>query len=349
MNVKNNYLFNFAVSYGGGGFKRLYEYAKWFNKNGGAIFIIHPKCENLRDEFPQNRFFVVNQSKHERIFNDCNYLNNIRTEFNTPELYYSYGIPIYFKFGIINWFHLSNILPLFMRNIPLPIFDKFKLRYLGFKIKNNYQNADVISAESYYSLGLIESKQTTKLFLSVNGSDDEIALLQSGQTAEKYNHATIVGTYKYKALMDSYRVFEMLSSSNQQLKLIIIGDTNNIPSNLKSNNKIIIKGLLPRSEVIDCLKKTKYYISTTYIENSSNASSEGIFFADESYISDIGPHRELLKNMPFNQIAIPHMVRPMLHVKRESISGANLKTWDTVINDMIKKVNQELDIAKNKF
>ena len=51
MQLEYNYLFNFAVSHIGGGFKRLHEYAKWFNDHGGAYFIIHPHCENLITEF----------------------------------------------------------------------------------------------------------------------------------------------------------------------------------------------------------------------------------------------------------------------------------------------------------
>jgi glycosyltransferase involved in cell wall biosynthesis len=337
--MKNNFLFNFSASYSGGGFKRLYEYLKWFNENGGAWFIIHPHCEDLIREFPNNRFFLACQPKYQRIFNDCSYLHGVEAEMGIPDLYYSYGIPIYAKFGRVNWFHLSNVLPLLSRDIPLSLFDRLKLRYLGWRIKDNFQNADIISAESKYSLDLIDTKQTEKLFLSVNGNNDELAHLKNGVTEEKDNIATVIGTYGYKALRDSYHVFEMLRQKNSQLKLIIIGNESAVPKDLRNNQNIIILGVLKkRSKVIDYLRKTRYYISTTYIENSYNAASEGIFFADESFISDIGPHRELLINMPFDKISIPNMRRPVLHVKRKNLSGLNLKTWEDVIADMISKV-----------
>ena len=147
MQLKYNYLFNFAVSYVGGGFKRLYEYAKWFNEHGGACFIIHPNCESFIKEFPNNRFFMATQPRYQRIFNDCGYLSDIERDIGKPDLYYSYGIPVYGRFGKINWFHLSNVLPLSSRDIPLSLFDRFiRLNYLGWKIKNNFKNADVISA-----------------------------------------------------------------------------------------------------------------------------------------------------------------------------------------------------------
>jgi hypothetical protein len=86
------------------------------------------------------------------------------------------------------------------------------------------------------------------------------------------------------------------------------------------------------------LRRAKYYISTTHIENSYNAASEGVFFADESYISDIGPHRELLANAPIERVSVPHMNRSVLHVRREHLSGANLTTWQDVIADVIGRV-----------
>jgi hypothetical protein len=339
MQIQNRYLFNFAVSYSGGGFKRLYEYAKWFNGNGGAWFIIHPRCEDLIGEFPNNRFFLVSQPGYQRIFNDCGYLKKIETELGQPALYYSYGIPIYFRFGRINWFHLSNVLPLGSRGIPLPLFDRLKLAILGWKIRRNFQNADVISAESNFSLGLIEAEQTEKLFLSVNGSDDELTYRQN---CIKQNIAVVLGTYRYKALEDSFYVYEMLRKINGELKLMIIGNEKTIPEKLRHNNSIIIAGLLRRSEVIEYLRKARYYISTTRIENSYNAASEGVFFADESYISDIGPHRELLASMPFDRVSVPNMTKPILHVNREDISGANLKSWESVITDMIAQAQVKL-------
>ena len=77
---ENKFLFNFAVSYMSGGFKRLYAYADWFNQHGGAWFIVHPQCEYLIDEFPENQFFCVQQSKLTRLINDASYLKKIHSK-----------------------------------------------------------------------------------------------------------------------------------------------------------------------------------------------------------------------------------------------------------------------------
>lgn len=337
--MKYNYLFNFAVSYLGGGFKRLYEYARWFNENGGAYFIIHSRCEYLKKEFPNNKFIVSNQPKFQRIFNDCSYLDAIRNEIGIPDLYYSYGIPIYSSFGKLNWFHLSNVLSLTQVGISLSLTDRLQLSFLGLKIKNNFRNADVISAESECSLGLIDKKFVDKLFLSVNGSDDEIRFFNSKKLKNKENIATVLGTYSYKRLKDSFSIFEMLKKNHKELKLLIIGNKDNIPKELLKNKNVIALGLLSRKEVLEILIKTKFYISTTQIENSYNAASEGVFFADESYISDIGPHRELLGNIPFNNVKIPISGLSVLHVKHDDLTTIKLKKWNQVVFEMIKHVN----------
>jgi hypothetical protein len=339
MQIKNKFLFNFAVTHSGAGFKRLHAHVKWFDENGGAWFIIHSHCASLIKEFPNNQFFLVTQKRYRRIFNDCEYLDAIKKEIGQPEFYYSYGIPIYSRFGKINWFHLSNALPLGTQGIPLPLFDRLKLNFLGWRIRQNLHNADIISAESNASLKLFDADQTEKLFVSGNGGDDELSCLQNEDMPPKEDIATVLGTYRYKALNDSYHVFEMLRKQNDRLRLMIIGDDRTIPSNLRRNKSVIIRGVLPRADVMKTLQNSKYYISTTYIENSYNAASEGIFLADESYISDIGPHRELLENLSFERVSIANMTRPMLHVKRQDILEVNLKTWGKIIEEMLDHIS----------
>ena len=342
MQVQNRYLFNFAASYSTGGYKRLYEYAKWFNGNGGAWFVIHPRCSHLVAEFPNNRFFIARQSRIERLYNDGAYLKAIEQEIGQPELHYSYGIPLYFRFGKVSWFHLSNVLPLGVKAIPLSLLMRLQYAFLGMKIRSGFAYADVISAESASSLQMLRLESTDRLFLSVNGSDDELAWLQSMEVTQTEDIATVVGTMSYKALDDSFRLFELLRKVNSRLKLIIIGPPNWIPQGLKRRQNVVIRGVETRSAVIDWLRRTKIYISTTCIENSYNAAAEGIFFADESYISDIGPHRELLVDMPFEQLSVPGVRMPLLHVHRDRLTGANLKTWETVVVEMIARFHQTL-------
>ena len=343
MMVKYSFLFNFAVTRTGGGLKRLHEYTKWFHKKGGARFIIHPNCEFLIKKFPNNQYFVVLQTRTQRLFKDCDYLSDIKKEIGVPDLYYSYGIPVYSSFGKVNWFHMSNVLPFNSKGVELSFFDRYiRFKMLGQKIRNNYKNADIISAESYNSLGLIKNQAPEKLLLSINGSDDEISYLHNKSAMEKDDTAVVVGTQKYKALINSYHIFRTLREKNKQLKLILIGNKETIPQELLNKDDVIATGVLKQSRVIEYLRKAKYYISTTLIENSFNAASEGVIFADESYISDIGPHRELLINEIYDQISIPNISGSVLRVKRDDLVGKNLKSWDGIICESIEKVNKLL-------
>jgi hypothetical protein len=64
----------------------------------------------------------------------------------------------------------------------------------------------------------------------------------------------------------------------------------------------------------------------SYLQNSFNVASEGVVFADESYISDIAPYRELLENESFEQVSISHICNSFIRVKREDITGKNFKS-----------------------
>ncbi len=200
----------------------------------------------------------------------------------------------------------------------------------------------MISAESKTSTDLIAVVDRNRLFVSVNGSDDEIAALCAGRQTDTENIATVVGTIKYKALRESVCVFEMLKRGNPGLKLMIIGNEAWVPGALRALPDVFIRGPLRRSEVIESLRRSKFYITTSRVENSYNAAAEGIFLADESYISDIGPHRELLFDMPFDRVSVPGASLPMLHVRRDSLTGASLKSWDTVIREMLARFRSAL-------
>jgi hypothetical protein len=332
-------LFNFSVSYSGGGLKRLYEYSKWFNSNGGSNFIIHPKNDNLIGEFPNNRYFVVTQTPLQRLISDCFYLKDIIAEIGKPYLYYSYGIPVYKKVGHCNWFHISNVLPLKFNGIPISLKDRLKFSFLGYRIRHNYKNCTCISAESAFALSLVNNKVNARLIISVNGSDDEIRYWSEGKVVTEFeNVAIVLGTYRYKAVDESYKVYRHLKRASPLLRLRIIGDERHIPAFIKADPEVDIVGLLPRPRVMEMLRYARYYISNTYIENSWNAASEGLLFADESYISDICPHQELLEGIKHERVVIEGLHAPVIHVKRADMSLKNLKTWTEVIEDMLSAV-----------
>jgi glycosyltransferase involved in cell wall biosynthesis len=345
MNVAYPYLFDFSASHVGGGLKRLYEYAKWFDVNGGAWFMVRGECEQLKSEFSRNEFFVIRRSRLARVFDDFESVRETLRQIGTvPECYYAFGIPLYERVGRVNWFHLSNVLPLAWRGVPLPLATQLRHRLLGRQTRRGLRHADVISAESHASLALFGDRYRNGLFLSVTGSDDEISDARV-DPREPQPVAVVVGTYSYKALGESLQVFRALKQSDGELRLMVFGDATLIPAIVRTHPDVMIRGERPRFEVIDALRQARYYISTTMIEGSYNAASEGIFLAAQSYISDIGPHRELLAGQKAERVTLPNVAMPLLRVRRDELSTGSLKTWAEVIAEMNQKIREQLQAA----
>jgi glycosyltransferase involved in cell wall biosynthesis len=330
-------LFNFSASYSGGGFKRLFNYAKWFDAHGGAVFIIHPKIAGLTHEFPRNRYVVVSPSWWARLWNDGSYLAAVLHEFPKPSLYYAYGIPMYSRIGAVNWFHLSNALPVAREAVPMGWGERLKFAMLGRRIRRGLANADVIAAESESSLDLLGRKHGDRLFLSANGFDDGLSLLGRGNVAVRDEIAVVVGTYRYKALEDALCVFEMLRKGNPLLRLHVFGDVGSVPLALRESAAVDLLGTQPPSNVIDALKRARFYISTSHIENSSNADMEGVFLAEEAWLSDIPSHRELLGDDTWETFTVRGMNRTMLRVRGAELPMQALKSWQSVVCDMLAR------------
>jgi hypothetical protein len=327
-------LFNFSSSYTGGGLKRLISFSEWFDSRGGAIFIVHEKSKVHLLTYKNNTYFYINLSKFKKVLNSHKYLIDIVNSIGVPYMYYSYSVPIPFKVGSINWFHLSNVLPLISHSgYGLSLFRSIELKWLGKLFKKSYKNAQVLSAESDYSLNLLPSSSKYVGIVSPNGSDKEIELFGQSREHKVNNIAVIVGTFFYKDLKASYRVFLKLKEKHKELKMVIVGISSMIPSEIASDKSIVVTGEIRHEEVIILLSAAKFYINTSKFENSWNSASEGVLLANESYISRIEPHFELVKTIANNNYVFDG---DLIHVKRKNISVEKLMDWSDIIQNMIK-------------
>jgi glycosyltransferase involved in cell wall biosynthesis len=340
MPVEYPFLFNFAASYSQGGYKRLHEYARWFDRHGGAWFAIHPRCEHLRSLFPGNSYFTIARSHVRRLLDDFSYLDDIGRIIGQPELYYAYGIPLYRRFGRMNWFHLQNVLTVGTHAVPLSMPLRLKLRLLGGRFQRGFSFADVVSAESRYSLQMLQIPAAGRKMLSANGNDDELAQLDETARPLPDDVATAVGTISYKALGDSFAIFRSLRERIPGLQLVIIGEPKHVPGWLRRRSEVIVRGTLQRQAVIETLRHSRFYLSATHVENSYNAAAEGAFLAAESFISDIPPHRELLLGENFDTVRFAGLSRPFLHLQKQRLKGVNLQSWHAIITEMIATVRR---------
>ena len=328
-------LFNFSSTFTGGGLKRLIAYLEWFDNNGGAHFIVNHRIKDLPLDNKNNTLYYIDSSKIQKALNNQNYLVDIARQIGTDiDLYYSYGIPVPYKVGKVNWFHLSNVLPLIEHSgHGLHLLRSIELKWLGVLIRRNYKNAEVLSAESNYSLSLFPSNLHHNLVVSPNGSDKEIKLFEQSIDLKINDIAVIVGTFFHKDLDNSYNIFLELQEKNSKLRLVIIGDRTMIPHKIKNDQRVDVIGKVPHDEVIALLSSAKFYINTSRVENSWNAASEGALLAQESFISDIEPHLELLDIILREKYVHNNS---FLHFEKKSLTPKDLPTWSDIIEDMIE-------------
>lgn len=325
-----NFLFNFSASSIGGGAKRLEEYLKWFDERGGSNFIVNETSyRKYVKKFSNNNFLEVNQSYFDRIFRDQNFLKNLSLDFNNLDFYFSYGIPIYKKVAKKNWFHLSNVAPL-KQNTEKTFTDIFRLFILKRRYINNLHVAEYISAESLSSLELLPKKYKEKYVCLLNGSNDEINRSKFSNTYNDY--AVAVGTHPYKRIDRVVECYDFLKKKYNLKKLYIFGKKRRIHK--KYPKDIEFLGLRPRHEVIGYIENSKFYISCTTTENSFNAASEGIFLSENSLISNIGPHRELLENEHKKEIIVNN--KKMFFLNKSELKLKNVMDWNTIIKLMLK-------------
>ncbi|EKD71510.1 MAG: hypothetical protein ACD_46C00176G0002 [uncultured bacterium] len=331
-----SYLFNLSYSYLGGALKRILAYLEWFDKHGGSCFALNSRLKGIEKKFPNNHYCFVRQNPTAKVFNYSSRLNQFISDIGKIDFYYSYGIPLPCKVGRVNWLHIGNVLP-FVGLGYVSFKRSLELKLLGLLIKKSMRYADIISAESEFSLSLLDRSFKDKFVVSVNGSDEEISTYKNNLFFNNIeNIAVAVGTCRYKCIDDVYKIYLHLRQSNPDLRLIITGIKEDVPARVQKDNLVVLCGILPQLDVCNLLKKAKYYITTTIIENSYNAASEGAFLAKESFLSDIGPHRKLLKNVKYNVINNLNTRVPSLHVHREDMNVNNLKSWDQIIKDIIQ-------------
>lgn len=341
----HRYLFNFASSYSGGGKQILLSYLDFFNSVGGAYFVLNSRLEDeLKGQFCNNKFFFVSPGALERLFNDGSYLNRILKKYYKFDFYFSYGIPIYKKIGNTNWLHISNLIPMAPQKDYLSFWAMIKMTLLRNRLKKYSENVDVLSADSSFALELSAGELNLK---NIPGK-----VLKNGFSLnfvdkisnKKESVAITVGTQPYKDLRGLWAVYEDLKNRNIVERLIIIGDLDNVPKFLLGRPDVTLAGSMPHSDVLEHLARSKVYISTSLIENSSVASIEGAYLCGECFLSPIGPHREMLADLGLEEVIVEFADgRRLLHINGD-IGIEHLKKfeWHELNQDFYEAIRSSL-------
>ena len=325
----HRYLFNFSSSFTGGGLIILKSYLDLFEEKGGAYFILNDKLKNqFEGKYSKNKIFFVKIIKIKRLLNDQYYLKSILKEIGSLKLYFSYGIPVYSKIAEVNWLHISNLIPINPSLSHLNYFSMAQMYLLGHRLKTNFKNVDILSADSQD--GLDQSikffgKVTCKTKVLKNGVDGHF-ISKKNNTKEPF--AVTVGTQKYKDLTRLYHLFLKLKIKGEVKGLKIIGDPKSIPEKLKKDTSVHILGHLSHDQV--------------RIENSSIASLEGLYLCGSSYLSTIGSHFELIKDTGLSYETVQFEGLGELYKLDQQVSESYIESisWQNINNEFYQHLQQ---------
>ncbi len=334
-----------------GAMRRILATVKVFDDNEGAVFILHSSIEKYVAQFSKkNKYYFVNLSFVERLTKDEKYLRRIVNECGEPDVFFSYGIPFFQKFGKTNWFHVSNALSLRVKNIRLSPASRIKMLLLKKRICSTVNNIDVVSGESQFTLDLFKAevcaKNTMRYHILKNGYSEEDLEYSDEPSSDLNNekYALTTGIAPYKRLDVVYNIFKALQESNQDLKTLVVvtGQYDApyipklIPEYIRFDNNVVIDTFNRREELIRIMRNMDYYISASQIENSSNALLEGLMFSKYVIASEIPSHVELLAGKGYSYFHEKASGENFIlvdnddaHVFRNSIS------WEAAVDEMV--------------
>ena len=314
MNKKFIWLFNFSSSWVGGGLIRTIETVKWFDNNMGAYFIINDRIKNKISKYNKNnKYFFVSDNKTKRLFSDGYYIPKIIGEIGRPDIYFSYGIPVFKEIGRINWFHISNALALKTDKISLPLKTRLQMLILKKRIIKSIKYTHIATGESEFSVNLLKehvNKKNLKCHYDVlpNGYDiNPLKEIVNNKREISFKYAVTIGTYKYKKIKVALELFHQIKEANNLKRFIIVGRTNNIPKSVINDRLVEIKPNLSRKNLLSLLYSAEYYISASQIENSSNAVLEALLLSKNIILSDIPSHNEMLRNFKTKKIILNNL------------------------------------------
>ena len=355
MKKKPVWLFNFSSSSNGGGFNRTRETVKWFDNNFGAYFIINDK---IKDEIiihnKINKYFFISENKIKRLLMDGYYLPKIIDEIGKPDIYFSYGIPVFKDIARINWFHISNALSLKTKNISINFVKRIQMWILKKRIIKSMKYTHIATGESEFSINLLKDKNNEKhikCFYDVLPNGYDISLVKNVLNKKRelsYKYGITIGTFKYKKIKVALKLFHEIKKTNNLKKMIVVGSFDHIPKSVVDDKFVEIKSNVSTKELLNLLYNAEYYISASQIENSSIAAFEALILSKNLVISNIPSHEEMLRNFETKKIFLENSSTEfiVLDIKNKN---KNKKFAPISWNDVNRKLFQIIENFNNEM
>jgi glycosyltransferase involved in cell wall biosynthesis len=170
-----------------------------------------------------------------------------------------------------------------------------------------------------------------------NGCEDSLfSSQQLPQREAKEPYAVTVGTSPYKRLDLALEVFGQLQARNPNLHTLkIVGDKRQIPSSVLRDYRVEALGSgLDNDVLYQLLRGAEYYVSTSGIENSSTAVSEGLLLSKKVVLSDIPSHREAIKGLAVSYVDVPSRGAFVEATKAGAQATVPTPSWSDVITKL---------------
>jgi glycosyltransferase involved in cell wall biosynthesis len=326
-------IFDFSASPVGGGLRRLQAYVEHFAASRQSVlFLVHPQAE----EYVAGKavkYEVVRRTPWARLWFDSSFAGRYA---GRAYWFFSYGIPIYGKVGDYNWLHVSNALPFDLLGLTLEI----KAFVRSFLLRERFvacaDNCSVVSGESEFALDIY--RKTT-------GWHREFVLLRNGMEAFEVDNgstrlpqAIAVGTSRYKRLDRTCAVLERMQGTRRLEKLLIVGNPESIPLSVRRKPYVECLGILPHQHVLQHMRQSQVFISTSEIENSSNAMLEALALCETVMVSDIPSHRELIGNSVGQPLVVEGL--PYLQIDAGACAlDLSQYSWNKTISHMLSTMS----------
>ena len=326
-------VFDFSSSSEGGAIKRINAYIDYFSKSPlKTLFLLHQNMTEQIHLISGVDIKIINKNKLFRAIGITEYLGFLKEK---PRWFFSYGMPLNYPVGERNWFHISNTLPLALNSLSINSLNRYRQAILQCQLRARALRCDVVSAESQFALNLyakITSKKYSEIILKNGISLDPKNFLRSLPETPKF--AIAVGTNEYKRIALTIAVYDSIRISDQLEYLIILGDVSEVPKAFLARSDIKIVKKLNPNPYFDLLARAAVFISTSIIENSSNAVLEALALCPKLILSDIPPHQEML-NLKDTQSEEINGVAMLLQDNQRKVS---LPIWEDSIAVMLNKM-----------
>jgi hypothetical protein len=117
-------------------------------------------------------------------------------------------------------------------------------------------------------------------------------------------------------------------------KLLIVGNLETIPPSVGRKPYVECLGVLPYPQVLQHLRQSQVFISTSEIENSSNAVLEALALCGTVVVSDIPSHRELIGKCAWQPLVVDGL--RYLHVDAGAHAlDRSQYSWNKTISHML--------------